>query len=327
VGSIVSLAPYELVVQAPAVADEPIADQRRYGVWEEVIDAPSVFDPALAQALANEYLFHRIVRAKGVRYTTVFGHLVPGQVQTVSAPAYRLVDTEFMVVEVETSDRTADPRIQRTVSLVDNKYWRSSWRDTYRLWRIKTAGGRALSAGPTSLANVSGELPLTHLQPASTAPRLLGRGSTGTGPWQPIQIGTNLTMNGTTLVVDEWIGLSRGVAISIGNGVSPITTGQKAYLPGIPFDGTIMSVTLVAKESGSLEIDIRKTTYAGAPPSGANSIVGATPPALVAEQKSLDTTLTGWSTTLTAGDVLSFYVTSTSGVITQVTVALLVQET
>lgn len=89
----------------------------------------------------------------------------------------------------------------------------------------------------------------------------------------------------------------------------------------VPFDCTITGVTLLADQSGSIVVDVWKDTYANFPPTDADSITSATPPTLSAAASSVDTTLSGWTTALTEGDVLRFHVDSVSAV-TRVTLSL-----
>ena len=104
-----------------------------------------------------------------------------------------------------------------------------------------------------------------------------------------------------------------------------ITTGVKGYLE-VPFGCTIQAVTLLADVSGSIVIDIWKDTYANYQPVVGDSITAAAKPTISAALKSQDTTLTGWTTTITAGDILAFNVDSASTV-TRVTLVLKVQAT
>lgn len=115
------------------------------------------------------------------------------------------------------------------------------------------------------------------------------------------------------------------IGITIGDGTNVITTGVKGYFP-VPFACTINNVTLIAKESGSIVIDIWKDTYANTPPTDADSITASAPPTISAAAKSQDTTLTGWTTSIAAGDVIGYNVDSIS-TITLVTLVLKVTKT
>lgn len=107
-----------------------------------------------------------------------------------------------------------------------------------------------------------------------------------------------------------------------GGGVA-ITTGVKGYIQ-IPYAATIQSVTLLADVSGSIVVDIWKDTYANYPPVVGDTITAAAKPTISAALKSQDTTLTGWTTSIAAGDVLGFNVDSATTV-TRVSLILKVQ--
>jgi hypothetical protein len=96
----------------------------------------------------------------------------------------------------------------------------------------------------------------------------------------------------------------------IGNGTTVISTGVKGVLE-MPFAATILSVRLVApKESGDLVVDIWRDSYFNFPPTVADSITAAAKPTLAAANKYQDTTLTGWTTSIAAGDYLTINVDS-----------------
>lgn len=106
----------------------------------------------------------------------------------------------------------------------------------------------------------------------------------------------------------------------IDGGGSAITTGEKGHLE-IPFAGTITQVTMLGDQSGSIVVDIWKDSYANFPPTDADSITASAVPTITTAQKSQDSTLTGWTTAIAAGDILAFNVDSCTD-ITRVTISL-----
>lgn len=113
------------------------------------------------------------------------------------------------------------------------------------------------------------------------------------------------------------------VGITIDGGGSVLTTGVKGY-KSIPVSGTITRARLLADQTGSIVIDVWKDTFANYPPTNADSITAAAPPTISASNKSDDTTLTGWTTSVTAGDVLGFNIDSVA-TITRITLEIEIQ--
>lgn len=99
------------------------------------------------------------------------------------------------------------------------------------------------------------------------------------------------------------------VGITIDGGGSAITTGTKGYVE-CPFAGTIVQATVLLDQSGSIVIDVWKDTYANYPPDDSDSITAAAPPTVSTATKSQDSTLTGWTTSVAAGDIFGFNVDS-----------------
>jgi Carbohydrate-binding module family 5/12 len=104
----------------------------------------------------------------------------------------------------------------------------------------------------------------------------------------------------------------------------PIADGTKGART-VPFDGTIVEGRLLADVSGNAEVDIWKETFAGYPPTLADSITGATPLTLSGAIKQSDSTLSGWTTAVSAGDILVPYVTGVT-VIQRLTVELILEK-
>lgn len=101
-----------------------------------------------------------------------------------------------------------------------------------------------------------------------------------------------------------------------------IVSGLKGYV-SIPYNATITSWSIVANKSGSIVVDVWKK--AGAIPTAADSITASAKPTLSSQQLASSSTLTGWQTTITAGDVIAFNVVSTSA-LNRVTVSIEVEK-
>ena len=141
------------------------------------------------------------------------------------------------------------------------------------------------------------------------------------GTYDNLQLGTGVVTtteiaDGT--IADGDINANADVRISaieviIDGGDSAITTGVKADIE-VPFNCTILQATALANETGSIQVDIWKDTYANFPPTDADSITGSNPITISSSNKSQDSTLSGWTTTISAGDILRFNVDSCSSI-------------
>jgi hypothetical protein len=101
------------------------------------------------------------------------------------------------------------------------------------------------------------------------------------------------------------------ICFLIDGGGSAITTGIKGYAE-IPYNATIKQVTMLADQTGSIVVDIWKDTYAQYPPVDGDSITASAVPEISSGVKDQDNTLTGWTTAITAGDILAWNVDSAS---------------
>ncbi len=99
------------------------------------------------------------------------------------------------------------------------------------------------------------------------------------------------------------------ITFIIDGGGAEIASGQHGHLE-IPFKCEIQRVTLLADQSGSIVIDIWKDDYASFPPTDGDSITSSAVPTITTAVKSQDATLTGWTKTINAGDILAFNVDS-----------------
>jgi hypothetical protein len=127
-------------------------------------------------------------------------------------------------------------------------------------------------------------------------------------------------------------GLKGDFTIVLDGGGSVLTTGVKKILKSIPYSGTITAARLIADQSGAIVVDVWKTSYAdydaGAThPVDGDSITASAPPTIAASGvKSEDTTLTGWTTSVTKGDIIWINIDSITS-ITKVTLELDIDKT
>ena len=118
--------------------------------------------------------------------------------------------------------------------------------------------------------------------------------------------------------------VTKSVGIVLDGGGSAITTGIKSDLI-MPYAMQINSWTVVGDQTGSLVIDVWKSTAATFPPTSSNTIIGAGiyPNITGSSAISQSSTLAGWtSTTLNSGDIVRFNVASAS-LVTKATLSLI----
>lgn len=179
--------------------------------------------------------------------------------------------------------------------------------------RASATGVAKLTSGVLSASNVNlasevtGDLPLSNLAQASAASRLLGRGSAaGAGDYQEITLGSGLSMSGTALSASG-AGQKRTVTVNFGDGVNTIAAGAKAHLPYSPYAGTITAATIITADGSNVDIAI-DVLKAAAPTIPSSSIAASALPTLSTAQYNRDTTLTGWTTSVSIGDSFGFVV-------------------
>ena len=132
--------------------------------------------------------------------------------------------------------------------------------------------------------------------------------------WEWVGIGTTQEYDFTDIqdYIDTTIAFAT-IGLRIDNGASVIQTGVSGNLV-VPFNCEIQSYTLLANESGSIVIDVWKDTYANYPPTDGDSITASAPMTISSSDKSTDSTLTGWTKTLSANDILRFNVDSATSI-------------
>lgn len=117
-------------------------------------------------------------------------------------------------------------------------------------------------------------------------------------------------------VGDDVVGYEDLVTINfiIEGGGEDIPTGTYGQIRNRSGRLDLRDVTLLAEPIGAITVDIWVTTYAGFPPSDADSICAGAVPAIVGGQKDFDDTLTGWRTGIDHGDIFNYNVDACTGI-------------
>lgn len=113
----------------------------------------------------------------------------------------------------------------------------------------------------------------------------------------------------------------RQMGATFSNGGAALS-GSTTICGYLGYSGTITQVTLAADQSGGATVDVQTVafgSYTG--PASASSITDAHTPALSAAVTFKDTTLTGWTTSLSADTMVCFALTAPS-TITQLVATL-----
>lgn len=116
-----------------------------------------------------------------------------------------------------------------------------------------------------------------------------------------------------------------GFGYPIDGGGAAITTSTCVYTGGtpcyiqVPYSCTISKVDLLADVSGSISVEVARTTYANFDAGATHPVTGdkisaSAPLTLSTATKSSDAVLTGWTKTLTVGDVIALQVSSATTV-------------
>lgn len=102
-----------------------------------------------------------------------------------------------------------------------------------------------------------------------------------------------------------------GPGCTFDGGGSALTAGGIRYVL-VPYAHTITRVYMLGDVSGSAVVDIWRLAFGAALPTVADTITASAKPTLAAAVTSVDTTLTGWSTSGAAYDVYAFKLDSVS---------------
>lgn len=122
--------------------------------------------------------------------------------------------------------------------------------------------------------------------------------------------------SGTVAFTSDFANIAkRHVSFTLGNGQDVITTGeQNTARVRMPCNGIITGWTALSLDDtvGSIVCDIWRDSYANYPPTVADTITASAKPSLSSATKATSTTLTGWTTAFSEGDMMGINVDSIS---------------
>jgi hypothetical protein len=122
---------------------------------------------------------------------------------------------------------------------------------------------------------------------------------------KPISTATQSALDGKASLTQA----TKSITFVIDGGSAVPTTGAYASIR-VPIAGTITAYTVNGDASGDCVLDVWKAN--GSMPSNANTITASAKPTLSSSQLIHSTTLTGWTTSVAVGDILTVELESVS---------------
>ncbi len=182
--------------------------------------------------------------------------------------------------------------------------------------------GSTIGFGTVATAGIADDaVTYAKIQDVSATDRLLGRDTASSGIIEELSVSSGLEFTGGPGLRTTEAVRTRTFGITVDGGGSVLTTGAKGFR-SFPVAGTITKWRIIANAAGNLVFDVKKSTYAAFPTQ--SSIVASAPPTLSGVQNNEDSTLSGWTTAISAGDVFGFEITGTPATITRATLELTV---
>ena len=183
-------------------------------------------------------------------------------------------------------------------------------------------GNSRFNYTPHSINFIDGRLDITSLFAGERGPQGI-QGVQGVQGPQGFQGLIGPTGNGAQGFQGPTVVVPRSFGVVFDGGGSVLTAGLQADVV-IPYAMTITGWTILGDVGGTASVDIWSAPYATYPPTVANTIIGATgtKPNLAGSIKGQNTTLTNWTTGVTAGNIIRFNLDS---VTTQTRITLTVQ--
>ena len=129
-----------------------------YGIWDVLVEQPTIFDKDEAQAFADAELATRLAGTTTVRYSTYSAGLKPGQQQTVTVAARDLSSVSGVVTDVVTTNDAGINRLRHAVTVQTGAAW-TTWLRTYEAWGGGSGSGTASVSGGIAVVPSVGQDP------------------------------------------------------------------------------------------------------------------------------------------------------------------------
>lgn len=174
------------------------------------------------------------------------------------------------------------------------------------------------ASNQTTTAALSGLVGVTSV--TGTAPI-----SVATGTTTPVvsldALGVSTAKLADGAATDDKVTIREDLGATFDGQGSAITTAESVLVP-VERSGTISAASIVADVSGSITITVKRYTPTAGSLGSATSLGSI---AIASAQHARDTTLSGWTTAVAAGDVLEFVTGGTIATVTRVTTKVKVQ--
>lgn len=141
--------------------------------------------------------------------------------------------------------------------------------------------------------------------------RLLGRDTASSGVTEEIPVTSGIEFTGGPGLGQTTAARTRQIGVTIDGG-GPITASGIVGYKSFPVAGTITKWRILGDQAGDCVFDIVKDAFASYPPT-TSIVASAFPEVTVGNDSAEDSTLTGWTTSVSAGDVFGFDLISVGG--------------
>jgi hypothetical protein len=171
-----------------------------------------------------------------------------------------------------------------------------------------SGGGMAFATGATLMAELCG----TATVSSSPVSLLFAPFTLCGGAVTPAQLGYLDATSSVQTQLNAKTVTTNGALTFLADGGGSAPVAGTVRCSTAAYGGTITGWTILGSASGSAQFDVWVANFGASLPTVTNSIVASAPPALSSAVTATSSTLTGWTTAVTKGQMVCFSVTSAS---------------